>query len=76
MPEVLDSYINLKISVNEKVTNEKAKQEILEVLDRNIQSTSHAVPEFETFAILILMVSITSIIIVSRKISFISINYN
>ncbi len=75
MPEVLDSYINLTDSVNEKVTNEEAKLKLFTVIDRNIESTSHTVPEFETLAILVLIVSITSVIVISRKSSIYGMNF-
>jgi len=69
MPEALEGYINFADSVTVKVTSETGQQQILKVVDRNITSTSHALPEFETFSILILIVSIITIIGISRKMS-------
>jgi predicted secreted protein with PEFG-CTERM motif len=67
MPEALEGYINFADSVTVKVTSETGQQQILKVVDRNITSTSHALPEFETLSILILIVSIITIIGISRK---------
>ena len=67
MPEALEGYINFADSVTVKVTSETGQQQILKVVDRNISSTSIAVPEFETISILILIVSIITIVGISRK---------
>jgi predicted secreted protein with PEFG-CTERM motif len=75
MPEVLDNYINLATSVNEKVKNKEFRLQLVTVIDRNIESTSHTVPEFETLAILVLIVSITSVIAISRKSSINGMNF-
>ena len=75
MPEVLDSYINLTKSVQAKITNEEAKQKLLDALNRNIKSSSNSVPEFETFTILILIFSTIIIVTISRKMPLNSIFY-
>jgi predicted secreted protein with PEFG-CTERM motif len=70
MPEALDGYINFAESVNLSVTSETRKNQILEVVDRNIEATSRVVPEFEGISILVLVLSITAIIVLSHKNSF------
>ena len=74
MPEALEGYINFADSVNVMVTSETSKYQILEVVDRNIETTTRAIPEFETVSILVLIISTITIIVLSRKISFNSIN--
>lgn len=74
MPEALEGYLNFKDSVNVLVSSETKKDQILKVVDRNIETTTMAIPEFETVSILVLIISTLTIIVMSRKTSFNSIN--
>ena len=75
MIEVHAGYYALKSNIENKVNNTEFQQKLLTVVNRNIESTSHTVPEFETITILILIISISSIIVVSRRSSFNIINF-
>jgi predicted secreted protein with PEFG-CTERM motif len=74
MSDALSGYVNFADSVDVLVKSETGQQQILKVVNRNIVSTSHEVPEFETLAILVLVLSTITIIVLSRKISFNLIN--
>ena len=76
MPMVLDRYKKLSSSLDDLVIDNTVRKELKKELDKNIKSTSHTVPEFETYAILILVISTFTGIVLSRKVSFGSLNYN
>ena len=70
MAEALEGYMALRSSVDEKVINEEAKIKLLATIDRNIESASYAVPEFETVVFMILAVTIGGLVALSRASPF------